>query len=259
MSDGMTSLHDDMLDEVAVYALGAMDAAGAARIRTHIESCAECRAEYDALRGTAVTLATAVQNDYAPASELLKARIMREVRASAPAPNVAVSPRARNVSWPPYLVAAACFAIAIALSIQNLSLLERARSAQTQLAQMQQRSSGLSRDISAERSTIADLVDEHAKRYEASNGEVVKVNGRLYITMHDLSTPPKGKVYQAWTLPKGGKVMVPSLTFVPDSHGVAVVSLPVEAGSIAAVAVSVEPDGGSKHPTSKPVLVQALD
>jgi anti-sigma-K factor RskA len=53
--------------------------------------------------------------------------------------------------------------------------------------------------------------------------------------------------------------MVPRQTFVPDARGTAVVSLPVNTAATAAVAVSVEPEGGSTHPTSKPILVQTLD
>jgi anti-sigma-K factor RskA len=52
--------------------------------------------------------------------------------------------------------------------------------------------------------------------------------------------------------------MSPSVTFVPNSSGVAVVPVPTPAASVVAVAVSVEPDGGSKQPTSKPTFVLKL-
>ncbi|HEY5339518.1 MAG TPA: anti-sigma factor, partial [Candidatus Aquilonibacter sp.] len=168
-------------------------------------------------------------------------------------------PTARSIVWPAYLVAAACFAVAVGLSVLNLSLIGQVKTAQTQVAQMSQRSTGLAHDLSSERETVADLMDENAKRFDVPGGQIVQVHDRLYITMHDMPQPPKGKVYQAWTLPKGGKVMQPSLTFVPDAHGVAVVALPVKADITAAVAVSVEPDGGSKAPTSKPLVVQQID
>jgi anti-sigma-K factor RskA len=77
--------------------------------------------------------------------------------------------------------------------------------------------------------------------------------------MHDLPALPAGKVYQAWTLPKGSKTMAPSVTFVPDARGVAVVSVPADARVTNVVAVSIEPEGGSKAPTSKPVLVVPLN
>jgi anti-sigma-K factor RskA len=53
--------------------------------------------------------------------------------------------------------------------------------------------------------------------------------------------------------------MDPSVTFVPNQHGVAIVALPVDATTTQAVAVSVEPYGGSKAPTSTPVVVQSLN
>jgi anti-sigma-K factor RskA len=76
--------------------------------------------------------------------------------------------------------------------------------------------------------------------------------------MDALPAPPKGKVYQAWTLRTGATRMSPSVTFVPNMGGVAVVPIPVDASSIAAVAVSIEPDGGSKQPTSAPTFVLKL-
>jgi anti-sigma-K factor RskA len=72
--------------------------------------------------------------------------------------------------------------------------------------------------------------------------------------MHDAPALPPGKVYQAWTLPAGSKKMAPSVTFTPKG-GRILLRLPVNASRIAAVAVSVEPAGGSPQPTSKPVFV----
>ena len=68
-----------------------------------------------------------------------------------------------------------------------------------------------------------------SKHLPGNDGEVVTHGGKLYVAMHDLPPAPKGKVYQAWTLAKGAKDMAPSVTFVPDARGVAIVSLPVDA------------------------------
>jgi anti-sigma-K factor RskA len=239
--------HEALLDDVAAYALGTLSAGDAASVRAHLRDCAECRAEYDALAPAAAAVGVSAEGPVPKPA--LKERIMREVAPrSGPA-----------IVWPAYLVAAACFALAVALSLFNLSLIEQLHAAQSQLAQAQVRSSGLLHNLSSERSTVADLMDEGARRYDVPGGQIVSVHDRIYITMHDMPQPPKGKVYQAWTLPKGSKTMVPAQTFLPDAHGVAVVALPVQAANTAAVAVSVEPDGGSKQPTSKPMVVQQLD
>ncbi|HUN29515.1 MAG TPA: hypothetical protein VMV65_06895, partial [Alphaproteobacteria bacterium] len=61
----------------------------------------------------------------------------------------------RPIVWPAYLVAAVCFAVAVTLSLMNLSLIEQLKSAQSQLALAQTRSNGLVRDLTGERGTLA--------------------------------------------------------------------------------------------------------
>ena len=161
--------------------------------------------------------------------------------------------------WPAYLVAAACFAIAIITSLYNVTLSSQLRDVQNKLAASTTRSSQLASNLADERSTISEIMSTESKHFTGTDGEVVTHGGKLYVAMHDLPPPPKGKVYQAWTLAKGAKDMAPSVTFVPDSRGVAIVSLPVDARLTNTVAVSVEPEGGSKAPTSKPVLVVPLN
>jgi anti-sigma-K factor RskA len=103
--------------------------------------------------------------------------------------------------------------------------------------------------------TLADLAAPDAQRYTFADGSVVAAGDRLYLTMRNLPAPPAGHVYQAWTLPKGSKTMAPSSTFTPENGGVAVLRLPAQATAVEAVAVSVEPEGGSKQPTTKPIAV----
>ncbi len=261
----MTAQHEAMLDDVAVYALGALPAADARRVRDHIASCETCAAEYRALAPAAASVgmtaeacADNTQGAVVP-SELLKARIMQQVRRDTNDAAKTPARRARPVVWPPYLVAAACFAIALYSSLMNLSLMQQLKSEQSQLAQVQHRSTALAQNLASERATVADLTSEQAQRFNIAQGQIVRVNHRLYLTLHDMPAPERGKVYQAWTLPKGGKLMEPSVTFVPDAHGAAVIALPQNADQTAAVALSVEPQGGSKQPTTKPLVVQSLD
>ncbi len=253
--------YHDMLDDVALYALGTLPAADAQRVRDHIATCSECRAEYAALAPAAalVGVSAETQGDLKDCpSTLLKPRIMREIRKSA-APSRDLRAPARVPVWPAYLVAAACFAIAIITSLYNVTLSSQLRDVQNKLAASTTRSSQLASNLADERSTISEIMSTESKHYTGTDGEVVTHGGKLYVAMQDLPPPPKGKVYQAWTLAKGAKDMAPSVTFVPDSHGVAIVSLPVDARLTNTVAVSIEPEGGSKAPTSKPVLVVPLN
>lgn len=263
----MSNMHEAMLDDVAVYALGALAPNEAQRVHDHLASCESCAAEYAALAPAVAAIGMSAEACADPdhgaitVPALLKSRIMRQVRREAgtlgtiPAKPSAVRP----LLWPAYLVAAACFAFALFSSLLNLSLMQQLKATQSQTASLARRSNDLARSLVDERTTVADITSDQAERFNIADGQIVRVNHRIYLTLHGMQTPGRGKVYQAWTLPKGGKLMAPSSTFVPDAHGSAIVELPINADTTQAVAVSIEPEGGSKAPTSKPVIVQALN
>jgi anti-sigma-K factor RskA len=235
--------HDEMLESVAAYALGVLPPDEAAAVEQHLRSCAECTAEYCILRPAVTAVAYSAEScadtdsGAAVASPLLKARIMKQVRAEA-------MPRRTIVAWPAYALAAACLALALLTGLLDLSLNDRLNRERTEAAQ--------------QRETIADLMAPDSKRMSFKHGEVLMHGQRLYIAMHDMPMPPPGKVYQAWTLAKGAKAVAPSMTFMPGNNGMTVVRLPEAATTLAAVAVSIEPAGGSQQPTSKPIAMVAL-
>ena len=69
----------------------------------------------------------------------------------------------------------------------------------------------------------------------------------------------RGKVFEMWLVPKSGAPL-PAGTFRADDAGGAV-HLNVQGfdlAGIAAVALSVEPEGGSPAPTTTPVLVTGV-
>jgi anti-sigma-K factor RskA len=85
----------------------------------------------------------------------------------------------------------------------------------------------------------------------ASEGEALLV-GR------DLPALTEDEVYEAWTIaPATPATPVPAGTFTPED-GSAVHELPAETFDAAAVAVTVEPAGGSPAPTSDPIFVAEL-
>jgi anti-sigma-K factor RskA len=234
----MTS-HDELLDNVAAYALGALNASEAADVEKHLQTCERCREEYRFLRPavTAVAHSAEACSDAAfgavVASPLLKARVMKRVRAEA-------ARQSQNRPWPVYAFAAACLAIAIVTGIADLTLNARL---QREMAQTR-----------AQAQVLADLSAPDVQRYAFAGGEVVTRGERLYLAMRNLPALPAGRTYQAWTLPKGALRVAPSVTFEP-AGGVAVLRLPQRATTIAAVAVSVEPAGGSQQPTTKPIAL----
>jgi hypothetical protein len=260
--------HEAMLDDVAVYALGSLGEDEARDVREHLETCAQCREEYDLLRPAVQSVAYAAEacpdqeHGAVVASPLLKTRIMQQVRRDAaqqpPRSNVAEMRAVRPIVWPAYTVAAACLVFALVTGILNISQSDQTRQARTELAQLDAQSHRLLLELARQRTALADLVSPESQRYAVDHGKVVRHQKRLYLAMDALPPPPKGKVYQAWTERSGATRMSPSVTFVPNRSGVAVVPIPVDASTIAAVAVSIEPDGGSKQPTSTPTFVLKL-
>lgn len=72
------------------------------------------------------------------------------------------------------------------------------------------------------------------------------------IAFRGMGQPPSGQVYQLWMIENGQAV--PGPTFMPDSSGEAMVQVPGDAATSQAMAVTMEPDGGSQTPSTTPIL-----
>jgi hypothetical protein len=88
----------------------------------------------------------------------------------------------------------------------------------------------------------------------ATVGRVV-VAGRRAAIVTALDPPPAGRTYQAWGIPPGEGAPVPLPTFA----GRRAVLVLDGADRYAEVAVSVEPRGGSRAPTTTPFAAARLD
>jgi anti-sigma-K factor RskA len=96
-----------------------------------------------------------------------------------------------------------------------------------------------------------------AKCGTADCGTVVASGGVLRLDAH-LPALPSGKVYQAWIIhPKQNPIPEPTFTVANGGEGTVAMQAAPGKGDI--VAVTVEPEGGSKAPTTKPVLVATLN
>lgn len=92
-----------------------------------------------------------------------------------------------------------------------------------------------------------------------TNGRVIAASTTtLRLEAHGMHALPAGKVYQAWYI-RPGAAPTAAPVFVPNSSGDASVELPVGAEKGLTIAVTVEPAGGSKAPTTKPFLVASIN
>lgn len=267
----MIAHDDELFDSIAALALGVLGPAEAEPLAKHVRLCADCRMLYASLRSTADLVgysAEAVGERFDEVSRFrLKSRIMKSIRASetphtiapstngAPRPVAAHSPR----TWIAYACAVAAIVIAALDTVANSSL----RSDNERLTTVAQQQSGAAVRANARADNLgrrlAQIVTPGNKHYDVPGGEVVADGAQIVIALRNLPPLPPGKLYQAWTRKKGAKIMTPGQTFGPDASGLAVVAVPISAaGTVDAVAVSVEPASGSAAPTSTPTFFRVL-
>jgi hypothetical protein len=76
------------------------------------------------------------------------------------------------------------------------------------------------------------------------------------IAFRNLTQPPSGQVYQLWMITDGQPT--PGPTFMPDADGKAMVQVGGDAAGAGAMAITMEPDGGSQTPTTSPIMQGSL-
>jgi anti-sigma-K factor RskA len=250
---------EQLLELVAAYALGVLPPTEQGLIAGLILTDADARREYDELRATANVIGLAAEEPVDSArSARMKERLMATVRADVSPRRAQTSATRTSAMWGTSLAAAAAIVFALVSVIQNLNLRSDLRDAQVRVATLQSGVDEERRTVALDRRMLTDLSASDAKRYTVALGTVVTRGPNVYLALASLPALPRGHVYQAWTLAKGAKVMSPSVTFSPSQNGLTLVPIPDKTGSIAVVAVSVEPEGGSRQPTTKPAFVQPL-
>jgi anti-sigma-K factor RskA len=215
----MIRAHDEsMLELAALRAIDALEAAEAAIIDQHMAECEECRAEFARSRAAWSAFAFAVAT---PPPAALRDRVLRS----------AVKIRRIRPWWRQTAVTAAAAAAVILIAAGTW--FETHRSVPSLQAIAKCTASGL------------------------DCGTVMASGGVVHLDAHNLPVPPQGKVYQAWIIhPKRNPI--PEPTFTVSQSGDASLAIQATANKGDVVAVTVEPQGGSQAPTSKPVLVATL-
>jgi anti-sigma-K factor RskA len=241
MSDHMSDVHK----LTGAYAMDALDDLERARFEQHLAACEDCRAEVVELRETAALLSDAVAT---PPPASLRESVLAGISQVRPmAPEVPGStrdhrsgPSSRGRAWMPFLVAAA---LAIIVGVGAMVI---------------QPWSGSDDDVP--RLTAAEQVlraPDAEKVFldlgEAGRATVVRSKSadKAVITTEDMVSAPEGKAYELWFI-KGDAYT--SAGLMPDEPDQTVV-LDGSAAEAVAVGITVEPDEGSKQPTSEPIAV----
>ncbi|TDV39845.1 anti-sigma factor [Actinophytocola oryzae] len=224
------------------YALDAVSGVERTDFERHLAECDSCFQEVQELQETAARLALAAAE---PPPAELKTRVLNEIRSvrQLPPDTTVVPLRRRSLGQRLTTVAAAVFfVVAAGLGVVVVQKDNQLDDVQAQAAQMQ--------EILGARD--ASLVTLDGK----DGGGTMKVavsrsQDRMLLVGTGLASPPDGKTYQLWGIADDTPVSLGLLT--PDD-GQVVLALS-GLNDAQKVAISVEPEKGSKTPTTNAIVM----
>lgn len=232
--------HERWADAAGAYVLGALEPHEAAAYEAHLAECAICRAEVDELMPAVAALPGSVPPRRTPAE--LRDRIMADVRREAELLHAAGPEadrvggvgvaRRRRFGWAPRWAVPALAVAALAIGFVVGDVVSGPSGRTVELA-----ATGFASAAHA-RLTLAD--------------------GQATLTADHLPAPPKGRVYMVWLKSPAGRAIPTSALFVPRADGTASVSVPASASDMDLVMINTEPPGGSRQPTTQPVLTAKM-
>ena len=228
------------------YALDALDDIERAGFERHLRSCASCADEVIELREATTGLAGRVAvnpPDYLRSRVMAQVSRTRQVSPNGPSPSDVV--RLRRPSLRRALAtAAAAVVIAGAAGLggvawQSHQSAQDARVAAARAAELTQVLTDPDRQEASERSSVG------------GTAAVFAAGGKAVLATDQLPAPPSGKTYQVWVIDKSEKISSAGLLTLKDGRGQSLVTGFSEGDT---VALSVEPAGGSKQPTTEPIV-----
>ena len=269
--------HDQFRELIEGYALGALDANERAALEAHLTSgCPDCAKALEEARLVVTQLAYLAPP--AEPSEMLRARVLRSVRADAGGANGSSSGSQKMQAGPQRSsIPLWLWAGVAALLLVSLYSTWEARKMQQDVAGMNQHAAAelKERKQLEDQLTVAKheawiLTDPNSKKIEImpSDKNMPKIEAMwhpqmgIYVMAQKMPMPKDNKVLQLWLIPKtpGAKPM-PSHVFWPDANGKIgemVANPPEDMSETKALAVTEEPAGGSLQPTSTPLWVGGI-
>ena len=234
------------------YAIDAIDDVERARFEQHLAGCATCRQEVRELRETAAILAEGVATAAPPS---LRDSVLSGIGRVRPLPPAVTAPDATPVApsastpavrrrWLPALVAAAVLAVVgVGVAVTQPF---RQDASEVQLS-------------AAER--VLRAPDAHSVELAFDDGSRATLTrsvseGRAVIRTVGMAAPPSGKVYELWLQSPEGDMLPAGV--MPEGSDQTFV-LEGDAAQATAAGITVEPSGGSEHPTSDPIALFDLD
>jgi anti-sigma-K factor RskA len=254
------SVHEQFADDLALYALGALEGDERTILQKHLEDCADCRRDLEQLRGDAALLALSVSGPMPPqrSRQRLMTAISREAKVSSP-----VLGKRPFAWWGVFgwAAAAAMLVLAVLLLKSNDTLSQQVASLKNQATEQQaslQQAKEIVETFTAADAAHVTLVAANTPPQPQGKAIYLRRRASLVFLANNMPALPPQKAYELWLIPKTG-APIPAGVFKPDARGSAsVVNPPLPAGVEAkAFAITVEPEAGSPAPTSTPIMLGA--
>lgn len=235
----MERRHEEYEDRVAAYVLGAIPPDELAEVADHISSCPICMEEARAHSAVLKEIELTVEPVPVPTgfADDVVAKAHRKEEAPANAPESAgaqVLPFRRRVA-----AGALAAAAAVVVGVLGAGYLD------------------VRSDLERSRQVIGALTADRGLPLSGTRGAkgqmVPTRNGALFVAAR-LPEPPDGRTYQLWAL-RNDKPLSLGTFDVEEGEAVVRIENPVE--GFDAMAVTVEPAGGSEKPSTDPVMRSA--
>lgn len=270
-------------EDLALYAMQALDPAENSAVQAHLDTCAECRAALAEILGETALVCASVDQAEPPAgagdrflgrmqSTPQGAAASPDARRAVPSPGSAntgsatpagVTPastgqgprgQGSSIAWLGWIAAAAALVFAAYLGNHNFRLQRQLDQDRAQIAQLSAQTARLQELTEALTSPAAmqvTLTETRRPSPPVGHAMYLRDRGALVFVASNLHPIPASKTYELWLIPAGGKAPVPAGMFRPDAQGSASVVLPPLPQDVAAKAfgVTVEEAQGSSTPT----------
>ncbi len=243
--------HSEMEGLYELYVLGVLEPELAAEIDTHLrEGCQECSPAV--AEATRVAAALAGLAEPAIPSPELRDRVLASVRRG---PQVIPIRRPNWLSWLVPALAAACIILAVAAGWSG----SRLNKAEDELAAVRGERNQLRSALEILSKSDTRAV-QFGRTQAVPHGRVLASSGGgLVFVGSQLPRLAANRTYQLWLVPNTGAPKSGGV-FRPNAAGdsVQVSQLAANPAENKAVAVSIEPEGGSAAPTTTPIIVVPL-
>lgn len=274
MSQGPVIVHNEEHEELgAGFALGALDAADAARLRELLAVCPGCQVRAPEYLSVAALLPDAL--DPVEASPSLRDRVLAAARDSSNEGRAtSVQRETRLVSgearrpmrrWTWALPLAALFAIVVGMGAWNLRLQEQLAEQREQIARQQEQAARQAEAVETQNAALEALAAGGRQWPLAGTGRVPGATGVLVedpagrppiLVVANMPDPPAGRTYQAWVIAGGSPSDAGLLDPTAGDRRILRLTRPLDGGDT--VALTVEPTGGSPAPTGPIVMAARL-